>query len=194
MVGRATWQWFSARGDGDALQLFANGDATPTVQWTLPRARGGGVGLPDYVHPEQDTVGLLAVTAGEGIREWSTELKDAGQYLKSHIVQALALETAEALAEWLHSRMRGMWGFPDDPGATMLDRFKAKYQGKRYSPGYPACPDLGMQQGIWKLLKPQDIGIDLTDGDMMDPEASVSAIVLHHPDAKYFATEESAIG
>ena len=189
MVGRAVWQWFRAQGTGDDLHLFAPGGDSPTVSWTLPRARGGGVGIPDFVHPEADHVGLFAVTAGEGVREWAGELKDAGKYLKSHVVQALALETAEALAEWLHSRMRGMWGFPDDPAASMVDRFKAKYQGRRYSPGYPACPDLAMQEGLWALLTPDDIGIGLTEGHMMDPEASVSALVLHHPEAKYFASE-----
>ncbi len=182
MVGRAVWQWFPATRDGDAMTL---GDVT----WTLPRARGGGVALPHYLHPDGDHVAVLAVTAGEGVRGWAAELKEVGAYLKSHAVQALALETAEALAEWLHAKLRGHWGFPDDPGATMLDRFKARYRGRRYSPGYPACPDLGMQRGIWALLDPTEIGIGLTDGDMMDPEASVSAIVFHHPEAKYFATE-----
>ena len=69
----------------------------------------------------------------------------------------------------------------------MQDRFKADYRGKRYSPGYPACPDLALQEGLFELLTPGDIGIDLTEEHMMDPEASVSAVVLHHPDARYFA-------
>jgi 5-methyltetrahydrofolate--homocysteine methyltransferase len=130
------------------------------------------------------------VTAGEGIRGWAEELKDAGDYLKSHALQSLALESAEALAEWLHSRLRGQWGFPDAADATMLSRFKARYHGKRYSPGYPACPDLSLQRSFWTLLQPEDIGVELTDGDMMDPEASVSAFVLHHPDARYFTAQE----
>ena len=71
----------------------------------------------------------------------------------------------------------------------MLSRFKARYRGRRYSPGYPACPDLSLQRDFWQLLEPQAIGVDLTEGDMMDPEASVSALVLHHPDARYFAAE-----
>ena len=71
---------------------------------------------------------------------------------------------------------------------TMVDRFKARYQGKRYSPGYPACPDLSLQEGFWTLLRPEEIGIELTESHTMDPEASVSALVLHHPDAKYFAS------
>ena len=139
----------------------------------------------------RDAVALFVVSAGDGVREWAEELKGSGSYLKSHAVQALALETAEALAEWLHSRIRGHWGFPDPPDQTMEERFKARYRGKRYSPGYPACPDLSMQQGIWQLLAPDTLGIELTEGDMMDPEASVSALVLHHPQARYFAAETS---
>jgi 5-methyltetrahydrofolate--homocysteine methyltransferase len=72
----------------------------------------------------------------------------------------------------------------------MLSRFKARYRGRRYSPGYPACPDLALQQGVWQLLNPSAMGVQLTSGDMMDPEASVSALVLHHPQARYFTAEE----
>jgi len=193
---RAQWRWFAAAGQGDVLSI-GNGDSDPgPVHWTLPRARGGGVGLPDYVArpgPDglpRDAVALFVVSAGEGIRGWAEDLKNAGNYLQSHALQALALESAEALAEWLHSRLRGQWGFPDAPDATMLSRFKARYHGRRYSPGYPACPDLTLQRGVWQLLQPDSIGVELTSGDMMDPEASVSALVLHHPDARYFTTQE----
>jgi len=193
---RAQWRWFAAAGEGDILHIEPSDPDCPPVRWTLPRARGGGVGLPDYVAPvdadgrPHDSVGLFVVSAGEGIRSWAQELKEAGLFLQCHALQALALESAEALAEWLHSRLRGHWGFPDDPAATMLSRFKARYRGRRYSPGYPACPDLSLQQGVWQLLNPSAIGVQLTSGDMMDPEASVSALVLHHPEARYFAAEE----
>ena len=83
-----------------------------------------------------------------------------------------------------------MWGFEDAPNMTMMDRFQAKYRGKRFSPGYPACPVLDDQAQIFKVLKPQDIGVELTDGFMMDPEASVSAVVFHHPAAIYFGIGE----
>jgi len=98
----------------------------------------------------------------------------------------VGLEAAEAAAEWIHARIRGHWGMPDAPETTMKDRFKGKYAGKRYSPGYPACPELEMQDGMFAALKPEDVGIRLTDGHMMEPEASVSALVLHHPQARYF--------
>jgi 5-methyltetrahydrofolate--homocysteine methyltransferase len=70
---------------------------------------------------------------------------------------------------------------------TMRDRFAARYRGKRFSFGYPACPDLDDQAALWRLLHPEEIGITLTDGMMMEPEASVSALVFHHPDARYFS-------
>ena len=103
---------------------------------------------------------------------------------------ALSLETAEAYAELLHSQLRSLWGFPDSPEMTMLERFQAKYLGCRYSFGYPACPRLDDQAKLWKLLQPEEIGVQLTDGFMMDPEASVSALVVHHPEAKYFGVGE----
>jgi len=94
------------------------------------------------------------------------------------------------VAEWLHRRIREDWGFPDPPSTTMHDRFTSRYRGKRYSFGYPACPNLDDQQGIWKLLRPDDIGVHLTEGMMMEPEASVSALVFHHPDCAYFTASE----
>jgi 5-methyltetrahydrofolate--homocysteine methyltransferase len=134
----------------------------------------------------RDSVALFVVGAGTGIRQRAEEYKARGEYLKSHALQALAIETAEACAEWLHRRLREDWGFPDPAETTMIDRFQARYQGKRYSFGYPACPALEDQSGIWKLLRPDEIGVSLTDGYMMDPEASVSALVFHHPDCVYF--------
>ena len=129
---------------------------------------------------------LFVTTAGEGVRERAEALKHDGHYLLCHALQALALETAEAAAEWLHAQLRARWGFPDAPEMTMLDRFQARYRGKRYSFGYPACPDLSAQEPLFRLLRPERIGVRLTDGYMMDPEASVSAVVVHHPQARYF--------
>jgi len=137
----------------------------------------------------RDHIAIFVVTAGEGIRERAEILKQAGEYFKAHALQALALETAEAAAEWLHRRIREDWGFPDPPSLTMHDRFQARYRGKRYSFGYGACPNLDDQAGIWKLLRPEEIGVQLTEGMMMEPEASVSALVFHHPDCVYFTAE-----
>lgn len=129
---------------------------------------------------------LFVTTAGEGVRARAEALKREGRYLLCHALQALALETAEAAAEWVHAQLRARWGFPDPEGMTMLERFQARYRGKRFSFGYPACPDLALQEPLFRLLRPGRIGVRLTEGHMMDPEASVSAIVVHHPQARYF--------
>jgi len=112
-----------------------------------------------------------------------------GEYVRSHTLQALAIESAEGFAEKLHRDLRTAWGFPDAPGLSMIDRFKAKYQGIRVSFGYPACPDLADQEKLFRLLEPEEIGVRLTEGHMMDPEASVSALVFHHSQAEYFNSE-----
>ncbi len=94
---------------------------------------------------QRDHIAIFVTTAGAGIRERSDEAKAAGEYLRSYALMALALETAEAAAEWLHARLRALWGFPDDPSLTRKELFQAHYRGKRYSFGYPACPDLEEQ-------------------------------------------------
>ena len=196
MKVRAVWQFFEAEAEVDALRLFAPGAQEPLHTFRFKRLRQGDfLCLSDYVVPAQngkrDHLALFVVTAGEGVRERSEKAKNEGYYFKSHGLQALAIESAEACAEWLHRRIREDWGFPDPPEMTMAQRFTSRYRGKRYSFGYPACPDLEDQAGIWKLLKPEEIGVQLTEGMMMDPEASVSALVFHHPDCTYFSVGES---
>jgi 5-methyltetrahydrofolate--homocysteine methyltransferase len=141
---------------------------------------------------------MFVVTAGAGVREHSEAAKAKGEFFKAHGLQALAIETAEATAEWLHRRLREDWGAPDPPTLTMHERFTSRYRGKRYSFGYPACPNLDDQQDLFRLLKPEEIGVQLTEGMMMEPEASVSAIVFHHPDCAYFSAaavdEEAVVG
>ncbi len=193
---RAVWQFFEAEREGNSIHVFAPGGAEPLYTFRFSRqAREDGLCLSDFVlDPEEgrrDHIAIFVVTAGEGIRERAEALKQAGEYFKAHALQALALETAEAAAEWLHRRIREDWGFPDPPSLTMHDRFQARYRGKRYSFGYGACPNLDDQAGIWKLLRPEEIGVQLTEGMMMEPEASVSALVFHHPDCVYFTAAEA---
>ncbi|MEE8396428.1 MAG: methionine synthase [bacterium] len=192
MHARALWQFFPATSEGNTLTLRAPTGGEAVETFVFPRqAKPGGLALPDLVLPadgfRMDNLCLFVVTAGEGIREKAETLKEAGEYVKSHALQALALETAEAAAEWLHAKIRAMWGFADPPALTPTERFQAKYRGKRYSFGYPACPNLEDQAKLWALLEPAAIGVSLTDGFMMEPEASVSAMVFHHPDASYFS-------
>jgi 5-methyltetrahydrofolate--homocysteine methyltransferase len=192
MRPRAVWQFFEAEAEGDVTHLFAPGGVERLHSFRFPRQRTGDqLCLSDYVltpkDGERDHIALFVVTAGEGVRARAERAKNEGYYFKSHGLQALAIESAEACAEWLHRRIREDWGFADTPEITMAQRFTSRYRGKRYSFGYPACPNLEDQAGLWKLLKPEEIGVQLTEGFMMDPEASVSALVYHHPDCTYFS-------
>jgi len=129
---------------------------------------------------------MFVTTAGKKAFEKAEELKKKGEYLNSHILMAMALETAEAMAEYVHEQIRMWWGQPDAKDVSKREIFQAHYTGKRYSFGYPACPNLEGQTQLFELLHPQEIGVELTEGFMMDPECSVSALVFHHPEAKYF--------
>jgi len=192
MKVRTVWRFFESEPEGNALHLFEPGGKEPLHTFRFKRQRAGDfLCLSDYVLPprdgKRDHLALFVVTAGEGVRERSEKAKNEGYYFKSHGLQALAIESAEACAEWLHRRIREDWGFPDPSEMTMAQRFTSRYRGKRYSFGYPACPELEDQVGLWKLLSPEDIGVQLTEGMMMDPEASVSALVFEHPDCTYFS-------
>jgi 5-methyltetrahydrofolate--homocysteine methyltransferase len=190
MRARAVWQWFRTESKGNTLRVLSpdGADVLETFDF-LRQRKPDGVCIADWVRPKEagpDWIALFVTTCGEGVRAWSERLKDAGEYLKSHAVQALAVEAAEAYAELVHADLRGAWGFPDPPTMTMMDRYRTRYRGIRVSVGYPACPDLEMQAKLWRLLRPEEIGVELTEGFMMDPEASVSALVFHHPQAEYF--------
>jgi len=193
MQARAVFQFFKAGSDGNRVVLFDGTTGREAASFDFPRQdRDGGLCLADYLRPldrgvPSDNVAMFVVTAGAGIRELSESLKARGEFLKMHAVQALALETAEGYAELLHTQLRSMWGTPDTPDMTMLERFRAEYAGKRYSFGYPACPRLEDQSTLFAALRPEEIGVQLTDGCMMEPEASVSALVFHHPQASYFS-------
>ena len=195
MKVKAVWQFFEAERDGNSIHLFAPAGATPIHTFRFGRQRReNGLCLSDYIldaeEGRRDHLALFVVTAGACVRERSEEWKKAGEFFKAHAIQALAIETAEGTAEWLHRRIREDWGFPDPPTTTMHDRFTSKYRGKRYSFGYPACPNLDDQQGQFQLLRPEDIGVELTEGMMMEPEASVSALVFQHPDCAYFTASD----
>jgi 5-methyltetrahydrofolate--homocysteine methyltransferase len=193
---RAVYKFFNAAGDGNDLVL-ANPDRREAARFHFLRQPGPqGLCLADFVASADaeppDTVCLFVTTCGDGVRALADELKDKGEYLKSHALQALALESAEAFAELLHHRIREMWGIRDAETLTMEERWQARYQGIRVSFGYPACPRLEDQEILFRLLEPdKHIGVSLTEEYMMEPEASVSALVFHHPDARYFAVGEA---
>jgi 5-methyltetrahydrofolate--homocysteine methyltransferase len=189
------YRFFPAQADGDAILIYDPNQPDRLLErFDFPRqTEPPHLCLADFLRPgesgEMDYVGFLAVTAGGGVRELAEAWKQEGNYLDSHLLQALALELAEGFAERLHQMMRDRWGFPDPATMTMKERFAAKYQGIRVSFGYPACPDLEDQKKLFRLLEPEEIGIRLTEECMMDPEASVTAMVFAHPEARYFSVK-----
>ncbi|MEK4230899.1 methionine synthase [Solibacillus sp. FSL H8-0538] len=186
------YQFFPAQADGDDVVVYSPEDSkTEIKRFTFPRQQVAPfMCLADFLKTvesgEMDYIALMVVTAGHGVGDKARELKENGKFLESHALQATALELAEGFAERIHQEIRDQWGFPDATDFTMRDRFAAKYQGQRFSFGYPACPNLEDQEKLFDLLKPEDIGVQLTEGFMMEPEASVSAIVFAHPGARYF--------
>jgi 5-methyltetrahydrofolate--homocysteine methyltransferase len=191
MTVRAVWQYVEAESEGNTTHVYTPGATEPFATLRFPRQRkADGLCIADLVVPPKngarDHVAVFVTTAGEGINELAERARNKGEYVRSFALQALALETAEAAAEWLHSRLRAGWGFPDGE-VPKKELFQAHYRGRRYSFGYPACPDLEQQQTLFDILRPEDAGVELTEGFMMEPEASVSALVFHHPDATYFS-------
>jgi 5-methyltetrahydrofolate--homocysteine methyltransferase len=187
VTAHGVYQWFRARAAGDDVVVL-DAAGRELGRFAFPRQAGGErLCLADYLRQDrEDYLAVFAVTCGAGVRERAEALKTRGEYLKSHALQALAIECAEAFAEMLHARLRTLWGFPDPAELAIADKLKARYRGIRVSFGYPACPNLADQATLWRLLGPEQIGMTLTEGFMMDPEASVSALVFHHPQAKYF--------
>ncbi len=189
---QALYRFYPANSQGNDLILFDPANPEREIERiAFPRqAAGERLCVADFVRPlsggVRDNLALFVVTCGRGVRTTSEEMKGGGEYLDSHLLQALALELAEATAEFLHKRVRTSWGIVDDPALSMKQLFGAEYHGIRVSFGYPACPELSDQQKLFRLLGPESIGVQLTDGDMMDPEASVSALVFHHPQGRYF--------
>jgi 5-methyltetrahydrofolate--homocysteine methyltransferase len=124
------------------------------------RRKDDGLCLSDYIlgpddNGRRDHLALFVVHGRRRRPRAQRSRQAARRFFLAHALQALAIETAEGCAEWLHRRIREDWGFPDPPALTMQERFTSRYRGKRYSFGYPACPNLDDQQGIWKLLRPK---------------------------------------
>ena len=190
---QALYRFYPALSEGNDLILFdPKGSGAEAMRFSFPRqAAGERLCLADFARPLGaqgcDSVALFVVSCGLGVREEAERLKQAGEYLECHLLQALALELAEATAEFLHKRIRDAWGMVDDPSLAMEGILRGDYQGVRVSFGYPACPELSDQEKLFALLDPSQIGVQLTEGYMMDPEASVSALVFHHPEGRYFS-------
>jgi len=156
--------------------------------FTFPRQRKQPHrALSDFFHTDRhDVVALTCVSAGSRISAYEKTLYDAGKYNEYYQVHGLGVELAEALAEIAHKQIRLDLGIADEEGPTLADVRMNRYQGARYSFGYPACPDLELNRPLFDLLKPEAFGIELSETYQIHPEQSTSAIVVYHPEATYY--------
>ncbi|WP_344321984.1 methionine synthase [Streptomyces macrosporus] len=182
--------YFPCHSEGDDLVLLEE-DGTERCRFTFPRQRRGRrLCLADFFRPkesgETDVVGLQMVTVGNRISEATAELFAADSYRDYLELHGLSVQLAEALAEYWHARVRAELGFAGQDPAAIEDMFALKYRGARFSLGYGACPDLEDRAKIADLLRPERIGVKLSEEYQLHPEQSTDAIVVHHPEATYF--------
>ncbi|MEV6784269.1 methionine synthase [Streptomyces sp. NPDC051098] len=182
--------YFPCVSKGDDLILL-NEDGSERTRFSFPRQRRGRrLCLADFFRPEEsgerDVVGLQVVTVGSRIGEATAELFESDSYRDYLELHGLSVQLAEALAEYWHARVRTELGFGGEDPAEVEDMFALKYRGARFSLGYGACPDLEDRAKIAQLLEPERIGVELSEEFQLHPEQSTDAIVIHHPEAKYF--------
>ncbi|WP_330451860.1 MULTISPECIES: methionine synthase [unclassified Streptomyces] len=175
---------------GDDLILLHE-DGSERTRFTFPRQRRGRrLCLADFFRPEEsgekDVIGLQVVTVGSRIGTETAKLFEANAYRDYLELHGLSVQLAEALAEYWHARVRSELGFAGEDPADVEDMFALKYRGARFSLGYGACPDLEDRAKIADLLQPERIGVHLSEEFQLHPEQSTDAIVIHHPEAKYF--------
>ncbi|MEV7872207.1 methionine synthase [Streptomyces sp. NPDC088124] len=182
--------YFPCVSKGDDLILLGE-DGAERTRFTFPRQRRGRrLCLADFFRPEEsgetDVVGLQVVTVGSKIGEATAELFEANSYRDYLELHGLSVQLAEALAEYWHARVRSELGFAGEDPSDVQDMFALKYRGARFSLGYGACPDLEDRAKIAELLEPERIGVQLSEEFQLHPEQSTDAMVIHHPEAKYF--------
>jgi 5-methyltetrahydrofolate--homocysteine methyltransferase len=175
--------------DDDLIILDEQGNER--TRFTFPRQRRGRrLCLADYFRPEEsgetDVVGLQVVTVGSRIGEETAKLFESNAYRDYLELHGLSVQLAEALAEYWHARVRSELGFAGEDPSEIEDMFALKYRGARFSLGYGACPDLADRAKIADLLRPERIGVHLSEEFQLHPEQSTDAIVIHHPEATYF--------
>ncbi|MFI1827856.1 methionine synthase [Streptomyces sp. NPDC020412] len=182
--------YFPCVSKGDDL-IVLHEDGSERTRFSFPRQRRGRrLCLADFFRPEEsgevDVVGLQVVTVGSKIGEATAELFAADSYRDYLELHGLSVQLAEALAEYWHARVRAELGFAGEDPSDVTDMFALKYRGARFSLGYGACPDLEDRAKIADLLEPERIGVQLSEEFQLHPEQSTDAIVIHHPEAKYF--------
>jgi len=181
-----------ANGDGEDIVIFDPSGREEVLRLPMPRqVAAPHLCLADYLLPlasgRRDTLGLQVCTVGLEASRREAALFEAGEYAEYLYLHGISVAMAEAAAEWLHRRLREDWGIAGEDDPEIDGILRKGYRGCRYSFGYPACPDLELQRPLLDLLGAGRIGVTLTETFQMVPEASTSALVFHHPEARYFA-------
>jgi 5-methyltetrahydrofolate--homocysteine methyltransferase len=200
---KVVYGYFPCQSDGNDVVVYEpqenkddhrgdRGSQRELIRFTFPRQREGRkLCISDFFAAKSsgkmDVIGLSLVTMGAKASVETQRLFEGGEYTRYLYLHGLSVETAEALAEYLHKKMREELGIANEDSPHIRDLFHQKYRGSRYSFGYPACPNLEDQTKLFALLRPEEnVGVRLTSGFLLEPEQSTSAIVVHHPGAKYF--------
>ncbi len=194
LVPHVVYGYFPCQSEGNDLVVYQDDERTERARFTFPRQQGGKrLCLADFYAPREsgrmDVVAAQLVTVGRQATEHAQQLFASDNYSEYLYFHGLSVETAEALAEYWHKRVREELGIAGDDADDMRKIFQQGYRGSRYSFGYPACPNLEDQAILFTLIDPSAIGVSLTEEFQLDPEQSTSAIVAHHPEARYFTLE-----
>lgn len=195
---RAAFSLWAAQSDGDDIKIYADDRCGESIgAFRFLRQQKEKVSdstcysLADFVAPESsdriDSLGGFAVTAGPEVEDYASEFKEKGDDYRAIMAQALGDRFAEALAEYLHKRVRDLWGFGKDESLDVAALIDERYRGIRPAAGYPACPDHTEKDTLWRLLDAEEAtGISLTESYAMNPPSSVSGLYFAHSEARYF--------
>ena len=188
---KVVYGYFPCQSDGDDLIIYRDDAKTERLRFTFPRQTNDRfLCLADYfasaASGRMDVVAFHLVTMGKVASEYSARLYAENNYKDYLYFHGLSVESAEALAELWHKKIRAELGIAGKDAKDVKRLFSQGYQGSRYSFGYPACPNLEDQTKLFELLDGERIGVRLTEGYSLDPEQSTNAIIVHHPEAKYF--------
>ncbi|MBI1979409.1 MAG: cobalamin B12-binding domain-containing protein, partial [Elusimicrobia bacterium] len=188
---KVIYGYYPCYSEGDTLVILDEERKKESVRFTFPRQKSAPYYcLADFFRSKEssevDVVGFQVVTVGEKATEAEKKLFESNRYTDYLYLHGFAVETTEALAEYVHKMARRDWNYASEDALNVEELLKQGYRGSRYSFGYPACPNLEDQEKLFQILPAEKIGIQLTDNYQLVPEQSTTAILLHHPQAKYF--------
>lgn len=188
---KAAYGFYKCASSGNSLLIFDESGKKQVGQLDLPRQdKDGGICVADFFRDvdagERDVLAMQVVTAGQTVADVARQWFENNRYQDYLYLHGLGVEIAESAAEYIHKRIRSELGFGHEDDRDIKKMLKQGYRGSRYSFGYPACPRLEDQTLLLSLLGAERIGIELSDEFQLHPEQSTSAIVVHHPQAKYF--------